>query len=162
MHSSATSLLHLPAELLLSILNYVHVGEWKRIRLTCKSLSTLAASLLFQRVPFELCGTGCNPLYSISQNYALNGFVQTMVLRRVRGYRKFADSDTWAESMHQPGAPDVFPFTADKTTYYNNKELRDQLLPYAKWAQMSREEKEVLYQESVSYTHLTLPTKRIV
>jgi predicted secreted acid phosphatase len=51
------------------------------------------------------------------------------------------------ESMHQLGAPDKAPFMADKATYYNRKELPNQLLPHAKWDQMSGDEKTVLYQK---------------
>lgn len=36
---------------------------------------------------------------------------------------------------------------ADKATHYNRKELRNQLLPHAKWDQMSGDEKTVLYQK---------------
>ena len=37
--------------------------------------------------------------------------------------------------------------TASDTTYYENEALREQLMPYAEWVRISREQKETLYQE---------------
>jgi hypothetical protein len=145
MDSSLASLFRLPDELLLLTLGYVGAAEWKQVRRTCRRLNMLAASLLFKRVYFELCTRGCDSLYNISLDPILSSFVKTLVLRRVGGYRKFPDFDTWALSTHQPGAPDIDLYTARETTYYNNKEIRDQLMPYYKWAAMSREQKEALY-----------------
>jgi hypothetical protein len=145
MDSRVTSLLCLPHELLISILSYIDVAGWKQVRQTCRSLDKLAASLLFSRVHFELCEHGCDSLYNISQEPALAPLVKTVVSRRVRGYRKFSSFDTWMNSIHQPGAPDDGLWSACETTYYNNKELSDELMPYAKWVAMSAEQKEALY-----------------
>ena len=49
----------------------------------------LAASLLFERVYFELCGSGCDSLHSISQNPLLSCLIKKIVLQRIRGYRNF-------------------------------------------------------------------------
>ncbi|KAF1346391.1 hypothetical protein EJ07DRAFT_144203 [Lizonia empirigonia] len=146
MHNKVASLLCLPPELLLSILGCVSALEWKQVRQTCKGLNTLAASLLFERVYFELCGSGCDSLHSISQDPLLSCLVKRIVLRRIRGYRKFPDFDVWAESTHQPGAPDVDFNTAPETTYYGNEALREQLMSYAEWVRMPREQKKTLYQ----------------
>lgn len=146
MHNKVAPLLCLPPELLLSILGCVSALEWKQVRQTCKDLNVLAASLLFERVYFELCGSGCDSLHSISQDPLLSCLVKKIVLRRIRGYRKFPDFDAWAESTHQPGAPDVGFNTASDTTYYENEALREQLMPYVEWVRMSREQKETLYQ----------------
>jgi hypothetical protein len=146
MDNSAASLLCLPSELLLLVLAYVGAEEWRQVRQACRTLSTPAASLLFGRVHFELCGSGCESLCNISQDPVLSRFVKTIVLRRVRGYRKFSDFNAWAESLHQPGAPDVGFNTARETTYYSHEGLRDQLMPYAKWAGIPRKQKEALYQ----------------
>lgn len=147
MDSGVASLPHLPFELQLLILGYLGKEGWKHVRQTCRSLNTPAASLLFERVHFELCGNGCESLYNISQDPTLSVFVKTAVLRRVRWERKFPDLDTWLRSTHQPGAPDVGFNTTSETTYYGNKELRDQLMPYAKWDGMSRDQKGALYQD---------------
>lgn len=72
----------------------------------CRSLNKLAASLLFSRVHFELCGRGCKSLYSIPQEPTLAPLVKTALPRRVRGYQKCSSFDTWTKSIHQPGAPD--------------------------------------------------------
>jgi hypothetical protein len=146
MHNKVASFLCFPLELLLSILGCVSALEWKQVRQTCKDLNTLAASLLFERLYFELCGSGCNSLHSISQDPLLSCLVKIIVLRRIRGYRKFPDFDAWAESTHQPGAPDVGFNTALETTYYENGAIREQLMPYVEWVRMSGEQKETLYQ----------------
>lgn len=145
MHNKVALLLCLPPELLLSILGCVSALEWKQVRQTCKGLNTLAASLLFERMYFELCGSGCDSLHSVSQDPFLSCLVKRIVLRRIRGYRKFPDFSAWAESTHQPGAPDVGFNTASDTTYYENEALREQLMPYVEWARMSKEQKETLY-----------------
>jgi hypothetical protein len=139
-------LLDLPTELLLSVLEYVNVWEWKQVRQTCRSLSELATPLLFKEINFELCEHGCESLYNISQNSVLNCFVKTIALRRIRGYRKFADFDAWVKCIHQPGTPDHIPWKTCHTTYYEDKELRSQLMPYEEWARLSKEEKNVLYE----------------
>jgi hypothetical protein len=146
MDSGVPSLLRLPDELLIWILSCIDVAGWKQARQTCRSLNKLAASLLFSRVHFELCGRGCESLYNISQEPTLAPLVKTAVLRRVRGYRKFPSFDTWTASTHQPGALDDGLWSACETTYYNNKERSDELMPYAEWVAMSAEQKEGLYQ----------------
>lgn len=139
-------LLRLPDELLLAILGFVDVTEWKLARQTCKSVNKIASSLLFSRVYFELCGRGCESLDNISQEPTLAPLVKTIALRRVRGYRKFDSFDSWTASTFQPGAPDDGLWSACETTYCNNKELVDQLMPYAQWMAMPTEQKEALYQ----------------
>ncbi|KAJ6276556.1 F-box domain protein [Bipolaris maydis] len=139
-------LLDLPTELLFAGLEYVNVWEWKQVRQTCRSLSELATPLLFEEINFELCEHGCESLYNISQDSVLNRFVKTIALRRIRGYRKFADFDAWVEGIHQPGTPDHIPWKACHTTYYEDEELRSQLMPYEEWARLSKEEKNALYE----------------
>ncbi|KAJ6267741.1 F-box domain protein [Bipolaris maydis] len=140
------SLLDLPTELLISVLEYADVWEWKQVRQTCRSLSGLATPLLFEEINFELCEHGCESLYNISQNSVLNCFVKTIALRRIRGYRKFADFDAWVKGIHQPGTPDYIPWKTCYTTYYEDEELRSQLMPYEEWARLSKEEKNALYE----------------
>ncbi|XP_014550247.1 hypothetical protein COCVIDRAFT_43170 [Bipolaris victoriae FI3] len=139
-------LLDLPTELLLSVLEHVNVWEWKQVRQTCRSLSELATPLLFEEINFELCEHGCESLYNISQNSVLNCFVKTIALRRIRGYRKFADFDAWVKGIHQPGTPDYIPWKTCYTTHYEDEELRSQLMPYEEWARLSKEEKNALYE----------------
>ncbi|KAJ6267415.1 F-box domain protein [Bipolaris maydis] len=139
-------LLDLPTELLFAVLEYVNVWEWKQVRQTCRSLSELATPLLFEEINFELCEHGCESLYNISQDSVLHRFVKTIALRRIRGYRKFADFDAWVEGIHQPGTPDHIPWKACHTTYYEDEELRSQLMPYEEWARLSKEEKNALYE----------------
>jgi hypothetical protein len=146
MDSHVPWLLRLPHELLLLILSYNNRAGWKRARQTCRGLDKLAASLLFSRVYFELCGHGCESLYNISQHPTLGLLVKTAVPRRVRGYRKFASIDDWAASTHQPGAPDSGLFSARETHYYDNQELSDSLMPYDDWVAMSAEQKQALYE----------------
>ncbi|OAL42637.1 hypothetical protein IQ07DRAFT_525751 [Pyrenochaeta sp. DS3sAY3a] len=146
MDSGTPLLLDLPHELLIAILHNVDLAAWKHIRQTCRILDKLAAPLLFSRVYFELCGQGCESLYEISQEPTLAPLVKTVVLRRVRGYRKFSSFDSWTASTHQPGAPDDGLWSACETTYHNNKALCDQLMPYNQWIAMPAEDKEALYE----------------
>jgi hypothetical protein len=145
MDSSKLSLLRLSDELLISILSYIDVAGWKAVRHTCKRLTTLAASFLFSRVYFELFGRGCNSLYNISQEPTLALLVKTAVPRRVRRYRKFYRFENWTKSICQPGDPDDGLWSAYNTPYYRNKELSDELMPYAEWVAMSAGDREALY-----------------
>jgi hypothetical protein len=129
MDHNVSDLLRLSDELLLAILGSADIAEWKLARQTCKSLNKIASPLFFSRVYFELCGRGCESLYRISQEPTLAPLIKTIVLRRVRGYRKFESFDSWTASTFQPGAPEDGIWSACETTNYNNTELVDQLMP---------------------------------
>ncbi|KAF2006572.1 hypothetical protein P154DRAFT_517627 [Amniculicola lignicola CBS 123094] len=138
---------HLPDEIWLMILGHVSAVEWKEVRRTCRCLNNLATPLLFQRVYFELCGRGCESLHNISYNQTLSSCVNTLVLRRVRGYREFPDFETWAASTHQPGDPGHDLAPPSDASHYNNKGASNGLLSYTEWVALPKEQKEALYHE---------------
>ncbi|KAI1523217.1 F-box-like domain containing protein, partial [Pyrenophora tritici-repentis] len=138
---------HLADELWLMIIDRVSALDWKQLRRTCRRLKQLTTPLLFQRVYFKLCGRGCDSLHNISCNRSLSACIQTLVLRRVRGYREFPDFNTWAASTHQPGDPGNELALPNDTSHYNNKQISDGLLPYTEWVALSKNEKEAFYRE---------------
>jgi hypothetical protein len=142
-----TPLPHLPDELWLLILGEAGVSGWKQARQTCQRFNTLATPLLFIKVYFELCGQGYKSLLNISRHSTLSACVKTLVLRRVRGCREFPDSETWAQSTHQPGDPGHDLALLHEAAYYKNKELSNQLMPYAEWIALSEEQRETLWHE---------------
>ncbi|KAF2850621.1 hypothetical protein T440DRAFT_468206 [Plenodomus tracheiphilus IPT5] len=147
MNDPSLTLYHLPNEIWLMIISLVSALDWKQVRRTCRALNKLTTPLLFQRVYFELCGRGCESLFRISCNQGLSPCVRTLVLRRVRGYRKFPNFETWAASIHQPGDPGDELARPSDTSYYNNNQASDGLLPYTEWVALSEEQKEALYHE---------------
>ncbi|PVH90586.1 hypothetical protein DM02DRAFT_620946 [Periconia macrospinosa] len=138
---------HLPDEIWLMILDHVSAVDWKEVRRTCRCLNKLTTPLLFQRVYFELCGRGCESLYEIACNQTLSPCVNTLVLRRVRGYREFPDFETWAASTHQPGDPGHELAPPSDTSHYNDNQASDGLLPYTEWVALPKKHKEALYHE---------------
>lgn len=144
-HSAAR--IHLPGEILLMIIGLVSTTDWKQLRLTCRRFNNLITPLLFQRVYFEFCASGCESLYNISRNQALSPCVQTLVLRRVRGYLVFPNFESWASSVHQPGDPGHELDSSSDEYHCNIEHLGDGLLPYTEWMAMTKEQKEALYLE---------------
>lgn len=67
----------------------------------------------FAEVAASPCITSPRILCSVTSS-------KNIVLRRVRGYRKFSDFDTWVDSTHQPGAPDKGLNTASETACHDN------------------------------------------
>ncbi|KAF2818290.1 hypothetical protein CC86DRAFT_159029 [Ophiobolus disseminans] len=138
---------HLPDEVWLTIFSYGSALVWKQVRGTCKRLNKLTTPLLFESAYFELCGRGCESLYNISRNPALSPCVKTLVLCRVRGYREFPNFDSWTACIHQPGDPGNYLDRPDETSYYDNEEASNGLLPYTEWVALPKEQKEILYHE---------------
>ncbi|KAL5371611.1 hypothetical protein DPSP01_014144 [Paraphaeosphaeria sporulosa] len=138
---------YLPDEIWLMIVGLLDTPGRKQMRQTCKRFNDLTTPLLFETVYFELCGRGCDSLYYISRSSALTFHVKTLVLRRVRGYRRFSDPEVWAKSVFQPGNPGDELYLPSDTSYYKDEQASKQLLPYSEWIALLEEHKEALYYE---------------
>jgi len=126
-------------------LDRVSALDWKQLQRICRRLNELTTPLLFQKVYFELCGRGCDSQHNISCNRSLSTCVQTLILRRFRGYREFPAFNTWVARTHQPGDPSNELALPIYTSHYNDRQISYVLLPYTKWVALLNNEKNALY-----------------
>ncbi|PVH90747.1 hypothetical protein DM02DRAFT_577639 [Periconia macrospinosa] len=141
--ANAYDVFTIPTEVWLMIIKLLGKSECKQLRLSCSRFCILTSPILFHTIYFDIGAHGCESLFAISSHTELSQYVKTLVLRIQQGFGVFDDAEAWAQSTCQPGDPGHNFAPADLVEYNDDENL----LPYSEWLDLSKTQKEELYDQ---------------
>ncbi|RAR15495.1 hypothetical protein DDE83_001136 [Stemphylium lycopersici] len=161
--STKSSPVFLPTEILLIIISYSELPDWKHFRLVNKACKSFATSLCFEIVTFDTSQASVHRLDSIASSNHLVRNVQTLILQRPKPMREFYRRDDFEDAL------DLVDDPKDSSSSYNGGDDQDHthedIMSYDEWLQYSKSQKKRIhngykkdYDDVYGRINLLLPT----